>query len=317
MAEYEQMMLDLMNPSGTSLFLPASDYTGQAQPLFWMNPTAPAVPGAPQENIRAEVQRELQDQAQQEVAKAGEEPGLLDDSQQIMGWLTQQHQAAAMSNLQKTLLGFAEGQLQSPYAGNRVFGASIAGAIGANQKDIERKLSLSSQLMSYAQELLDHKRKKLEIRAAEEAMKRAPEAEALRIRGLEANVKTAEYNLLQAPKVAKREEEAHDDRMQWNKLNQERVKLENDIKSHEFQINKELDPIRKKDLIIKLQYSQASLQKILKDLDYYDKKIKAELDYKNARAADAYHDASAPYRGSGGGGNKSTTKNSFRGIGGG
>lgn len=127
----------------------------------WMKQEADAGNYRPTTLLDA-VQAATDKQMQDEIMKSSNfdsSPAVSPD--QIQAMVQQYQQDAEISGMQQVLSGFAQGQMASPYAGNRVMGASIAGALGAKQQDVQQKLSIQQQVINYAKELVDLKRQKV------------------------------------------------------------------------------------------------------------------------------------------------------------
>lgn len=281
---------ELVNSLMAQTFQSPSAQAMYGSPMVRPNPFLAAAGMPDSQQFANDFLSKAQSTAQAGIEEQGEQAsdiasgGSMLDENAIFGWLADQQKAIALNNVQKTLLGFAEGQMQSPYAGNRVFGASIAGAVGAHQKDIANKLSLTQQLMAYAQDMIDMKRKKIQVGNEELEAARAPELLDVRLAESKQRVQDAKLrNTLLAQEISfapKKQEMAVEnfelDRT-WKLLSQQKMKAE--AEHNELERLWALEDRPQEKLKLKL-----ALDKAQKEVDWIDKQQQALVDQRNASA---------------------------------
>ncbi len=123
--------------------------------------TSPGSPKSPVQAILEEQMAKIEDRVAEVGKELAEDPGPKLSEEQIMAAIGQFQEQARMTATQKVLAGFAAGQMQSPYAGNRVIGASVAGVLGAGQQEIENQMSIQKHLVEMTRNLIDLKRQKI------------------------------------------------------------------------------------------------------------------------------------------------------------
>lgn len=219
----------------------------------------------------------------QEAAQAQADEDFSPDK--IAAMISDYQQQVALSKAQQVMMGFAEGQMQSPYAGNRVFGASIAGTLGAKQKDVQNKMSIQAQLVQYAQNMIDMKRKRIELDSAKiEGQYAKPLIEArMKAYASEADSRVlsntkAKMDIERAPTVYAQQDREFESDIEWKRLRQNQMKLEDEAAALKRQWELEDRPAHKAIL-------QRSLEKATIELQYYDDQLRAKIERDKASAS--------------------------------